>query len=453
MIALAKPAESPQDRHFWAFQLFFMLGFLFHAAEEWDHPFETVITILLIWAFLQFDRFREWVFLAFIALLSARNIDKWPGLANHSNILLFICLFLTPQQIRRCFVRPEPGTEQVVATLRWIVLLMYFFAGFHKLNSDFFNPEVSCAFDKMQDYLSVFRVDVEELPAPIQRFVPLSVVLMELLPGILFVWRRTRKIGVAMLLLVHALLAPVQFADFSCVGMSLLWLFVAPDVIDRIPGRRYMSGLAAGLVFMQLFLASERIKTGDAVNHSLEGVLLIVGFAPIWICYFFRTGTPRFNMRLPQAPLHWAAIGFMVFFGMNNYLGLRTAGTLSMFSNLTTEGERSNHYLLGSNPIKFFGFQEDVVELLDVDRRVRGRYRNALRDGHSIPRIEFARILDRLRARGTNNLRLTVLYEGEIYSTSDLVDDESFDFPVPWWQKKYFKFRHIQSAPPQKCCW
>jgi hypothetical protein len=452
VIPEAKPAESPQDKHFWVFQLLFMLGFLFHAAEEWDHPFETVLTIMLIWGFLQFDRFREWVFLAFIALLSLRNLEKWPLLANHSNVLLFVCLFLIPLQVRRCLGWPNDRTTQSVATLRWFVLFMYFFAGFHKLNRDFFNAEVSCSFDKMQDYLSLLSLDIADLPAPIQGFVPLSVILMELLPPLLFLWGKTQKFGVLLLLMIHGLLAPVGFADFSCVAQSLLWLFVAPEALSRMPGRRYVSGLAAALIFMQLFFASDRIQTGDAEHRYLEGLALIVGFAPIWFCYF-RAGIPGANMTFPKVRSHWAALAFLVFFGMNNYLGLRTAGTLSMFSNLTTEGERSNHYLLGSNPIKIFGFQEDVVEVIEADNRLRNRYRRALRRGNKIPRIEFSRILDRLRAREIHSLRMTVRYEGELYSTTDLVNDEAFDFPVPWWQKKYFQFRPIQSAPPQKCCW
>ena len=452
-IPQAQRAESPQDRHFWAFQLFFMLGFLFHAAEEWDYPHETVITILLIFLFLQFDRFREWIFLTFIALLSYRNLEKFPLLANHSNVLLFVCLFLMPNQVRRC-LGSNDRTAQTIASARWLVLLVYFFAGFHKLNTDFFNAEVSCAFNKMQDYISVFQLEVEKLPASIQRFVPLSVVVMEILPAILFLWWRTQKIGVLMILLIHALLAPVGFADFSCVGQSLLFLFVAPDAMSRIPGRKYMSAMAGIFIFMHLFLARDRIEEGDTVHRYKEGAILMAAWAPIWFGWF-RSGVGGTNMVFPKVWWHWATVGFLVFFAMNNYLGLRTAGTLSMFSNLTTEGERSNHFLLGSNPIKIFGFQEDVIEVLESDRRIRNRFRRALREGNKVPKIEFARIVERVQSRNFRSIDLTVRYEGQVYTTSDLANSEEFAtvFDVPWWQKKYFQFRRIQPEPPQRCCW
>lgn len=57
-------------------------------------------------------------------------------------------------------------------------------------------------------------------------------------------------------------------------------------------------------------------------------------------------------------------------FGLMPYLGLRTAGTFSMFSNLRTEGPRSNHLLLATNPLKRWGYQEDVVWILNLSPEV-----------------------------------------------------------------------------------
>jgi len=449
----AERSDTPSDRHFWVFQLLFMVGFMFHGAEEWDSPHETVLTMLLIFLFVQLDRFREWTFLAFVVLLSWRNLALWPNLANHSNIILFVCLFLIPLQIRRCLRRTEDNTARTVSTLRWLVVLMYFFAAFHKINADFFNAAVSCSFARMQDYLGVAQIEVASLPAGILRGVPLSVVLMELLPPLLFVSRKTQKYGIAMLLFIHAVLAPVGFADFSSVAMALLWLFVAPDSVDRLPGRTYFTTMVAGLVFMQLFFAGTRIKAGDAVGEGYEGLILILAFTPVWFAYF-RAGAPGENMRLPRTAAHGLFLAFVIFFGMNNYLGLRTAGTLSMFSNLVTEGDHANHYVLGgSSPLKVFNFQEDVVEILSVDERIRGNHRDSLVEGNSVQVIEFDRAMDRLRNGNDNDLSMVIRYRGEIYGTDDLQDDERFDFDVPWWHKKWFKFRLIQPSPPQQCLW
>ena len=447
------PSAPAAERHYWVFQLLFMIGFLFHSAEEWDVPYEVFTTIGLIGAFLAVDRLRDWVFLAFVSLLALRNIDKFPGLANHSNIILFVCLFLIPLQLRRCLKEDaETQTNETVATLRWVVLVMYFFTGFHKLNEDFFDPTVTCAFDKMEDYLSLFRLQVEDLPMWMQGIVPASVVVMELVPPVLFLFRRTQKFGIAMILLIHALLAPVGFADFSSLGMSLLWLYVSADALNAMPNRRYFSAMAIAFIAMQLLFAIWRIPTRDEVYNDIEGAILVLAFVPVWFMYF-RANVPGPAMHWPRPWLHRAFLVFMVFFAMNNYLGLRTAGTMSMFSNLVTEGERSNHFLLGSNPIKVFGFQEDIVELVYIDPRIIGRYRRTLYRRNRVPRVEFDAILDRLRRRNFNQLRMAVRYDGKLYKTQDLVNDTTFDFSVPWWQKKVFKFRVIQPRRPQKCAW
>ncbi len=450
--------------HFWVFQLLFMVGFLFHTTEEWDAPPEAFITIAMIAGFLAFTsqhRWREITFLAFVVLLAARNIEKFPGLANHSNVILFICLFLIPLQVRRIQGAGHDGpakrraverTEETIATLRWVIALMYFFAGFHKLNEDFFNPEVTCAFDKMEDYLRVASVSVADLPAILQKLVPAGVVAMELVPAAFFLFRPTQKLGIAMLLLVHGLLAPVGFADFSSLAMSLLWLFVPVDAMPKMPGRRFFIVLAASFLIMQLVLATWRIPIGDQVFGDLEGLVLIAGFAPVWFLYF-RARVPGPAMRWPGRWAHRAFLAFMVFFAMNNYFGLRTAGTLSMFSNLVTEGPRSNHFLLGGNPLKVFGFQEDVVHINRVDRRVRGRFRDHLLADHAAVRVEFARILERLRRRRYRRLYLDVTYNGQRYVTRDLLNDPQFDFSVPWWQTKLLKFRVIQPQRPQQCAW
>jgi hypothetical protein len=428
-----------------------MQGFLFHAAEEWDRPHEALLAMALIVAYVLLPRLGDRVFLAAIAGLAARNLYDFPDLANHSNVILFVCLWLLPFQIRRCF-GSGGDDERALPTLRWTVFLVYFLAGFHKLNTAFFDPRVSCAFAKTGEYLEAFALHVEDLPPLVTAFVPLSVVLAELGPALAFLWRRSRKYGVLALLLIHATLALVGFADFSSLATALLWLFVPPAAMPELPGRRYFGAMALGFVLLQALLAIERWPTGSDRFYRIEGTLLVAAFVPVWYRYL-RSAVPGPVMRLPRGWGSRAFLLFLLFFGMNNYLGLRTAGTLSMFSNLTTEGATSNHLLLGSNPLKLFGFQEDAIELLRVDDRVRGRFRGMLDEGLSIPRVEFARILDELRSGGMRELHFTVWYGDALHVTDDLVHDDRFRFDVPWWQKKLLKFRAIQPSPPQRCAW
>src|SRR4030095_15122896 len=83
--------------------------------------------------------------------------------------------------------------------------------------------------------------------------------------------------------------------------------------------------------------------------------------------------TPRWLLLFPLV---------LALHGLTSYLGLRTAGNFTMFSNLRTEGTSSNHLLLGSNPIKVWGYQEDVVRFMEI-RHARGL------EGNSLPVVEF----------------------------------------------------------------
>jgi len=132
-------------------------------------------------------------------------------------------------------------------------------------------------------------------------------------------------------------------------------------------------------------------------------------------------------------------------YGMTPYLGLRTAGNFTMFSNLRTEGTFSNHLLLRSNPIKVWGYQEDVVRFMDM------RDASGLKE-NSLPIVEFRKaIYDWTKAGQTVPLELE--YRGEIYSTEDIVKDPVWRTEKRNWEMMLLDFRVIQPEGPNLCRW
>ena len=203
---------------------------------------------------------------------------------------------------------------------------------------------------------------------------------------------------------------------------------------------------------MQSVFAFWRWPNNSEEFYFIEGIVLILLFSYFWKPYLKKL---KQGVSL-TAPAHFSSalvLFLLVFFSMNNYLGLRTAGNFSMFSNLVTEGETSNHILLKSNPLKFFSMQEDVVEIIDLDPRLKGSFRKSLTPSYLIPKIEFSRIVEKLKLQNMKNLYLKVFYDGKAFETHDLSHDNSFNFETPWWQKKLFKFRHIHPTGPQTCHW
>jgi hypothetical protein len=160
---------------------------------------------------------------------------------------------------------------------------------------------------------------------------------------------------------------------------------------------------------------------------------------PVWRPW----SSPRWAVAVPV---------FVVFFGLNPYLGLRTAGTFTMFSNLQTEGETSNHLLLGDQPLKIWDLQEDVVHVREVDPRHADKDEDDL-NGNSIPTIEFQKLIVEWGDQGLDDLDATYEYEGRVYETTDLVDDNAWDVDGYTLAHYLVDFRLVQEEGPLVCRW
>ena len=91
-----------------------------------------------------------------------------------------------------------------------------------------------------------------------------------------------------------------------------------------------------------------------------------------------------------------------------------------MFSNLITEGPRSNHLLLGSNPIRVFGYQSDAVLVVSIDPR-HARSRRKDLNGFLVPVVEFRKQIAGWREDGLVGIWAEIEYKGERFITEDIV--------------------------------
>ena len=154
-------------------QGFLLIGYMFHQTESWDHREVAVYSVLIVGAFLIFKRHRNLVFgLAALPILYRYTV-VFPNLANHSNLSFFLFLLLTTFTFYKIQNTKTDSQMSLINTLRIFALITYFFATFHKFNSDFFNPEVSCANDKMGEYLDLLPSFFDFSKAYLRRLLPL----------------------------------------------------------------------------------------------------------------------------------------------------------------------------------------------------------------------------------------------------------------------------------------
>ena len=422
--------EECFTNYYTIFNILSMIGYLLHNRKYWKY--DSYINILLLLTYLWFGeepqpkqaskkashhhrhlQYRDHIFLLFLIFVLWTWISKLPYGANHKNMIGMVSLVLLPQQLKRCYkkknnARTAYETKAALNIVRSLTILMYFFAGFHKINYDFLlEPNVSCAFYKVKYYIQLVGygdindeedeeyVEGYDLPAWVLFSVPVMVIVIETIPALTLLIPNTKiqAFSVINFLLLHLILMPMGFVDFASIAQSFLILFVHPRNLvssNTLPMHYYF-------YFGRIFVFHETLTVihwylDDDEDRPpfFESVcgLVLIGHGMIWLSvfneWFPAHNTDKDNSTsqatsspLPRAVKIWfpksvwgiLALVFFVFFAMNPYLGLRTGGTLNMFSNLRTEGPTSNHLLLKSNPLKFFQYQDDYITLLEVDER------------------------------------------------------------------------------------
>ena len=291
----------------------------------------------------------------------------------------------------------------------------------------------------------------------------LVVILWELIGGPLLAVPRLQAPVLAFSWLMHATLALIGFVDFGAFALALLFTFVPGPYRDLLAGRLRVPLVGRTVHRVQLYFAlcvlagisaglGRRLIGGMLFNlAALVFIWPLVSAAvgpsprPAW------TGVPITGRLTPRWMFVFPVL--LLLHGLTSYLGLRTAGNFSMFSNLRTEGARSNHLLLGGNPLKLWGYQEDVVRFIRIDdRRARIGYQYQPLEGSLLPVVEFRKLIYAWTRAGAT-IPLTFEYRGAIHSTSDITNDPVWRTRARDWEMRLMDFRVIQPDGPNSCRW
>ena len=299
--------------------------------------------------------------------------------------------------------------------------------------------------------------------APVILAMAVIVIAWELIGGPLLAVPRLQAPLLAFSWTMHSTLALIGFVDFGSLALALLFTFVPRAYLDLLNTRLRVpaSGLVlyrAHLYFAITILAA--IASGlhrRLVSGLLFGLAALVFIWPLLSALAGGPGRPAW----PGVPLstrrtpRWLFVFPAALFlhGITSYVGLRTAGNFSMFSNLRTEGPVSNHFLLGSNPLKLWSYQEDVVRFTRIDdRRAKIGYQYQPLQGNQLPAVEFRKLIYAWTRAGAT-IPMTFEYRGRIHSTEDIVNDPAWRTDARDWEMVLMDFRSIQPGGPNRCRW
>lgn len=354
--------------------------------------------------------------------------------------------------------------EHVRVVARLLLATMYFYGIFHKINADFFDPEVSCAVGLYRPLAAPFGLDDN----PVGRYLAIwSTFAVEAIAIVGLFWRRWFAVGLIASLAFHYVI-PISayswYMDFSSLVFALyllsmpreassqLYRIVREHAVEPLCSRFGRLGLLlplAGLLMVLLFVVAGLSQVypgrgGMLLLHSVFMALwaIVGGAAMVGMVWATVQFAPYYGKSEPRHPNWlWVIPGIYFVSCLSPYVGLKTESSINMFSNLHTEGGQTNH-LLFARPPYLFSYQDELVRVVDASNP------QMVQSGRSgLWNVKFS--IDEYLRR---NPQAWVSYQRADGTVARMVDARSLETaPASWLERKLLVFKQVDLARPKVC--
>lgn len=434
-------------------QLKYLLWLLTLAASmhfyvfKWDNAI--VIFILLVANFLLIvTKGRLVISLVALSAFLIHVASNFPRIDNHANLeLLYLLNIFIGFYI---FRKGKAVALQDFIRLSTIVFAfcIYFFAGFHKLNHDFLNPLVSCVNFINSTLGNIFNAS-EQTIINISKLSQWLTLLTELvLPFGLFYYR-TRLVAAFGIALFHIYISFAGLANFGSFGIVLLLFSVIP--IEKLNAESKNIRKYASIGFIAILTLYTLQKFNIYISYRLfaQGLIFNIGILLLMQLMF------KNQARLNKVSIkHWSVVIFifilLTFWSMKSYIGLGNTGNLTMFSNIITDSNKSNHLFINTRYTKLTHLEEDQVYVLKIDSILKRQNATLRIDGMYIPKTELAYRIASAKGNQTGTNGGIFIENKDTVIVNDLMQSKFAD--CKWWYR-FISFRAIQPNGPNRCRW
>jgi predicted DCC family thiol-disulfide oxidoreductase YuxK len=464
LLALGRSSFQPDNPGERAWQTLFcmawgLFAFLHVLVYAWQYGATMWLTTWAIAplgvSLLLFPRSRR-VFLALLTCMIVDAVRQMPTLSNHTILknTFLLALLLSGAWHALRGDKWRDFLEDAAPVGRATLCVMYFFGVFHKINTDFLNPAVSCAtvlWQQMPALLSRFDTLAIHYVAIYGTLVIESVILCCLLV------RRARHAGIVCGIGFHSLLAMsgyAIYAPFSTLTIALHLLFLDRENARQIVRSPFWQNLMirlhspSGLAIFVIWLAALAWLASIGSFGSVGVLWLpVVGLLCYAILKHGNAVPTSSGIRILWSRLWWLNSISVIFFlnCFSPYLGLKTAQSMNMFANLRLEAGFSNHLVFRSAPGPF-GYLADVVEIVDSTGST---YFSRIR-AQGI-RVTYYDLLDKL----DRNPRATVTFirDGKLATrqSAATLQQEIQSELHPRWVRGIFHFTPVDLRSPKPC--
>ena len=435
-----------------------------------QHPFclGLVVAASLVIMFPQ----SVWLFLAMICFSMCNTLDWMPSVPNHilfefvANIGILSVLGWTLirqySQGLGTAALAAPATRAAMFDLfapfvRVSLIIMYFYSVLHKLNTDYFNPDISCS-------TILLRGITNRLPSLTNSaFMGWAAIwgtlVFEALIPICLCFRRTRWAGILLGVSFHSLLSlhlGQGIYSFSGLLFALYLLFVPvqfPTTV-QLYAQRLLGNSAQRLAFALRALVCLGVL-GLIVSGRSAHALFLIGLALLLIWGLIHITTYLLVFRNPanepersadlfriRPAVFWLIPALIFFNGMNPYLGLKTSTSFAMFSNLRTEGGISNHLLI-KKPLYLTNLQNDLVDIKETNL---DKLKVPITNQQLITYFEFRSIISKAKT----NFYATYVRNGTLQTVrvvNGVSNQPELIKPYPWLVAKFVRLRLVDKGP------
>lgn len=302
-------------------------------------------------------------------------LEEMPVVPNHRWIHLSVALTVLIGG-RAAKSLPE-FFWSAIGTLRWLMIVVYFFAALAKMNFAYFEPAISCSGLFGQQTLSLYGIRAT-IPGEVSQLISLWSLVMEILLPILLLWPRSRTAGVWLGIIFHTSLSlhyVKYFGNFSSVMFVLLisWLPESrAEGIYRDLTTRFLSASQVAIFAACALVALSLLNVIGPVEYAMTRHVLFIFYALRLSYLTFRFSDQSTTKSRVGAPIVFVLLLELIN-GFSPYLGLKTRSALTMYSNLRIEPEYSNHFFMppAFDPFGYFGDSVEVLETADAGLRRR----------------------------------------------------------------------------------
>jgi hypothetical protein len=487
-------AESLSDDRFTIFSFLWAAAVIFHLGKWniWLHsPVSFALGVSAVSVILKPSSAYRLYILIILQLVDA--FEKMPWIPNHwlfasvVNLTILVSALILIISARNTGIERSRLFNTFAPALRLEFVLLYLFSLFHKLNTGWLDPAVSCS---TRIFSSSFNHPGFLQSPLVSEILPIyGTLAAEIAIPLFLLTRRLRIAGIIVALFFHFILGTFEYYNFSAVTYAMLFLFTPDNISERLRelwnGSRirelYNYSLDPGFI--------DKVKTPVLITAGAAGLALLIytklnypGVQPfiepmeVWtlgkprLYYVFLALWGLFGSALIAVflitlrkgePLHYGTgryfiPGYKILMlfpliiainGGSPYLGLKTQTAWSMFSNLRTEGGFTNHLII-RHPYYLADYQTDLVEIKhSSDPRLSAFHEK----GYLIPYFELRRYMSMNASSESDEYKLEYVRKGSNKKVSNPGDDPVLFEPENYFLRKLLSFRPVPSDNSGVC--